>query len=369
MKIGILTFHFGINYGGVIQCYALQEYLEQHGHSVYIINFIPSKNTGKLKWIYRSLKQLIKKVFYIFRNPILYKYRLIQKYNFKAFRDKYLNLTQKYKLIDFSQLNNEFDAIIVGSDQIWNKAQRDHAVYFLTPFSNFNGLRISYAANCCINNVETKHRYVLMESLKKFHRISVRDIETYEFVNDLTNIKPFIAVDPVLLIDLKKVLNRKKNGEKFILAYILGTEIDGDHNNVIKQIKKRNNDLPIYAVMLSQNNYKKFKWADKTFWHVTVEEWLWYFSNASFIYTDSFHGVLFSLKFRKKFLAYYKDESRSSRFIDLMMRYKLDNNIVNSYREAIEKNAFEGDIDYERLQPILLNKINESKRFLKEALM
>ena len=38
MKIGILTFHSQLNYGGVLQCWALQTALEKMGHEVVVID-------------------------------------------------------------------------------------------------------------------------------------------------------------------------------------------------------------------------------------------------------------------------------------------------------------------------------------------
>ena len=39
MKIGILTFHRAENFGAVLQCYALQTYLESLGHNVSILDY------------------------------------------------------------------------------------------------------------------------------------------------------------------------------------------------------------------------------------------------------------------------------------------------------------------------------------------
>lgn len=39
MKVGIITVHRAYNYGSVLQCYALQEYLKSLGHDVWVIDY------------------------------------------------------------------------------------------------------------------------------------------------------------------------------------------------------------------------------------------------------------------------------------------------------------------------------------------
>ena len=165
MKIGILTFHFGYNYGALMQCYALQQYLSSCGHNVKIINYTPSNIKSKQYWMeivsksisISKIRKIIKKI----------RYAPNQKKSFNFFRYKYLNITELYNYEKLSNISNEFDAIIVGSDQIWNPSQHKLGSYFLAHLIKFKGKRISYAPCCAFNKVEIGNRSLLKIALKK----------------------------------------------------------------------------------------------------------------------------------------------------------------------------------------------------------
>lgn len=367
MKIGILTFHFGINFGGVLQCYALQTFLEEQGHEVEIINFIPPRFSYSKWWRgngYRQSPMLgIRKAYCKFRHASR------QKKKFNSFRKNNLKISKPYTIESLSGISDNYSTIIVGSDQVWTPSQHYHATYFLHPFVNFKGKRISYAPCCARNFIDKDNLKLLRESLLKFDFLSVRNIETRDFVNDIIGIEPEIVVDPTLLLDSgKKNETTTSLTKKYILVYVLGNEIEGGHLAIISEIKKKHGDLPVYAIILSENKPQFFSWADKSYWDIGPSEWIALIENAGFIYTDSFHGVLFAIKNKKPFLAYYSERDRASRFIDLAVRYNLGTYIVNSYAEAIEKGSFKQSPDYTEIESRLSVEVKKSISFLRKTL-
>lgn len=389
MKIGILTFQFAINYGAVLQCYGLQQYLTEQGHKVQVINFIPPNVKNSSFWKGKNyqfspltiLKHIYKKLKYVRRkylsSPITgfrlaYKelrYAGKQKREFTKFTKRYLNLSETYTLESLGKITNEYDAIIVGSDQIWNQSQHYHATYFLGPFKNYTGKRISYAPCCAVNQPNEKFISSLKANVLKFDHISVRNIETFQFVKDLTGIASPIVVDPSFLYNYKHLLTKSNHiSNDYILTYIIGDEIEGGHEETVREIKKYNNDLPVVSIILTENKPKLFNWSDNTLWHASPQEWLNLFYNASFIYTDSFHGAVFAIKFKKPFLAYYQEKSRASRFLDLIERYELSDSIISSLNEAKNKNSFKNLPNYKKLDPIIEKNITLSRAFLEDAL-
>lgn len=367
MKIGILTFHFGINYGGVLQCYALQTFLEQQGHVVEIINFIPPKFRYSSWWKgngYRqSLINGIRKAYCKLRHADR------QRKKFESFRKKYLKISKSYTVDSMSNITDDYSAIIVGSDQVWNPSQHYHAAYFLHPFVNFKGKRISYAPCCARNFVNNDTLQLLRDSLLRFDSLSIRNMETRDFVNNIIGIEPEIVVDPILLIDSDANIEKETSLKNdYILVYVLGSEINGGHSAIISEIKNRYVGLPVYAIILSENKPQFFSWADKSYWDIGPAEWITLIKNARFVYTDSFHGLLFAIKYKKPFLAYYSERDRASRFIDLTARYNLGAFIVNSYAEAIEKGSFNKTPDYTEIESLLSVEVKKSISFLKNAL-
>lgn len=366
MKIGILTFHFAINYGAVLQCLGLQKSLQEMGHEVEIIDFRPPNFMYSPFWKgnkYRvSFQQGLIKAFV----KLLFARRQIKKFN--CFRERYLNISETYTLKGLENITNEYDAIVVGSDQIWNSSQHHHGAYFLAPLKQFRGRRISYAACCGKNLVKKNDSQLLISNLKRFHSISVRNIETEKFVLSLLNEKSTKVLDPTLITEIEFDEVSKKYPQNYILAYILGSEIQGGHEPIINKIKNEIGDYPVLAIILSENKPHYFSWANKSFYSLSPIDWVYLFKNAKHIYTDSFHGVLFALKYKKTFLAYYSEKNRSARFQDLAKRFQLEKYIVTSVTEAMNKKSFEPISNYSDIDILLEIEKNKSVEFLKSAL-
>lgn len=368
MKIGILTYHFGTNFGGQLQCYALMKTLEALGHDAIVINYIPGRNKSSLM---NDIKQCMRMIKHnISAESIKTGLTSIfmsgkMRTNFEKFRNKHLNIGPLCNLDNFNYLY-DLDAIIVGSDQVWAPAHHKNAAYFFNFKDGFKGRKISYAPCCAINMVERENRKHISDLLSSFNSISVRNIETQNFVKELTGKKPMIVADPTFLHDFKEFTSSVTPKIGYILTYILGKEIDGGHKATIEKIKKEYGNIPVYSISLTSSKPHYFSWSDKTYYTLSPVEWVDFIRNAKFLYTDSFHGVAFALKFKTPFLAYYKEAIRASRFIDLMERYKLKN-IINkvSDLDGTQINALQPQEDtYIISESIVKSSID----YIKEAL-
>src|SRR5690606_17900936 len=176
MKIGILTFQHSINFGAQLQCYALQETLKQMGHEVKVIQFIPkSEKKPFFRGIGVKKNGFFKALFHLYIK-LVHGFKI--KRRFKIFSDKYLNKTEPCTETSISAVTKDFDAIVVGSDQVWGYAFHSSAIFFIGWIPEFKGKRISYAPCCAINKVDDIHRAKVEKLLKKFSSISVRNIAT-----------------------------------------------------------------------------------------------------------------------------------------------------------------------------------------------
>ena len=333
MKIGLLTYHFGTNFGGQLQCYALTKTLESMGHEVVVINYLPgSVKESILDDVKKNLRTIknkfsLENLFSGFTSILLS--RKMRKC-FNDFRTSHLNVGPLCTLENFGNLY-DLDAVIVGSDQVWAPAHHKSAAYFFNFTPSFKGRKIAYAPCCAINKLE-ENKELIAKLLSEFSSISVRNTETYNFVNGLIGISPHIVVDPTFLYEFNEFKSNVVPKTKYILTYILGEEINDGHKVAIDRIREEYGNLPVYSICLTSSKPHYFVWSDKTFWSLNPIDWVDLVRNASFLYTDSFHGCAFALKFKIPFLAYYKEEIRASRFLDLKQRYGLKN-IINKMSE------------------------------------
>ena len=169
MKVGIITCHRAFNYGAVLQTYALQKFLKNHGYEVEVIDYTP-------QYIRKSYnKSILKRII----RPLLRSYDF-KKSNqvFGSFLNQEVNLTEKryYSYEELEENPPDCDAYIAGSDQIWNcniENGKDDA--FFLKFVPNNKIKISYAASISMDEIPQNQKNRFKENLKDFNHISVRE--------------------------------------------------------------------------------------------------------------------------------------------------------------------------------------------------
>jgi hypothetical protein len=362
-KIGILTLHFGYNYGGVLQSYALMKVLQSLGYDTKIIDyhsksifsfFIGFPFTISIK----SLKMVWLKI----------RYHNCCKKTFSQFRKENLQCTKRIKTNKIAAVANLFDTIIVGSDQVWNPSQHKRNVYFLDWKPDFKGRKVSYAPCCAINKVEKNYRKKITVALHDFDFISVRNQETFDFIKDLIAYEPLIVADPTLLCDFVEFKKRRLISHDYILTYILGSEIQGGHQSVLNLVKSRFPQMPVYSIILTENNPQILDFSDKTLYNVSPNDWIKLILYSSFFYTDSFHGVLFALKYHRPFIGFYSEGLRASRFIDMKNKYRLKRQIIKSVSELKSDLNEIIEFDYSFVDKVIQEQKEISLLYLKNAL-
>lgn len=347
MNIGILTLPFNNNYGGLLQAYALQEYLRNQGHNVWIIKHrqVPENRT-----IIRRLKDVVREV--LFLN---YKKKKFSK-NMRLFENNYLRMTSEIKLKKrYNCLKSKYklDAIVVGSDQVWRKdyTKEDYLDYFLDFATNWNVKKIAFSASFGIdkwtfNSNETKKISYL---LKKFDFVSVREVDAIDLCKNHLHVDACNFLDPTLLHSAK-FYNQIANNNKLDggVSYILDEDIL--KNDIILQIQEK---LNIKITPVGQKNGV----------YDSVQDWLGAFANADFIVTDSFHGVVFSIIYRKNFVAIINKERGAARFNSLIETFGLEEQFITSVKEL---NQISWKIDYSNIDSLLKMHVNEMNRLIDE---
>lgn len=330
LKIGIVTFHWGTNYGGVLQSFALQSFLERQGFEVEIINFAPRSFRDSFFRCFRT-----RKLKTIFSNIINYK----KEKNIDKFRKERLNLTDRYFSLDEVKENTlSFDCLITGSDQVWNPygIQTYGLVYFL-PFGGDNTKKMSYAASFgCVDYPKDVMKKI-KPLINKFNAISVRensalDILSKEGFNDLTLMPdPTLLLDKVDYINLMGPNNLTKTKYSFFYTLQPNQNTMGTIYNGVSKKMKTINTLNIQSSIMG------------------IEEWLSNIYNSEFVVTNSFHGVIFSLLLNKNFIVVPIEGSlvgMNDRIYTLLDKFNLRNRIIDSYNEETVFQEINSPIDW-----------------------
>lgn len=332
MKVGILTYHFGGNYGGVLQCLALQTAIESLGHEVEIINFQSNPRPMPAFWkgwnIHRhGFKGVPARII-----QLRYSSDCLGK--FDDFRKSRLRLTElTTNLQDLNQATAKYDAIVTGSDQVWNF--RCSPAYFLALGDSFKGRKIAYAP-CCTQEAQPASRTgEVGEWIKGYHAVSVRDGFSKRAVESASGREAVVVCDPTLLMDSAWPETTANRTEERILLYRLGPPISGNPRELVNRIKELHGGVPVEGIVSPFSTAHSCPEADIVSYTIAPLEWAAKIRHCKFLLTDSFHGVLFAMKYNIPFLAYYHDPERAPRLLDLRDRFGLHDCIVDNSSAAL----------------------------------
>lgn len=352
LKINIVTFHRALNCGAVLQAYALSTYFDEMQHDVSIVDYCPP-------WTEES-QVLLKNLFNHFtvKNTLLFLFQRAFRRKCNEFLDKYCSLTKRVKTVEEFKILPESDMFVTGSDQVWNSDITSGVDnIYLLDFQT-TARKISYAASCGNDDISDKMINPIVNSVRKYHAISVRE-HTLELALKLKGIDNVYPVwDPVFLLDSDNYLGIQKKTyfKNYLLIYTKG-QPEG-----IRELAKKVADE--YGLKIVDMSKIKKKWPANYVKSVYgPREFLGLFANADYIVTNSFHGTAFSIIFRKSFYS-LGAQNRTSRLSSLLEDIGLINRLI-SRNESLDEIT---QIDYSKYENTINDHINKSKDFLMNAL-
>lgn len=377
MKIGILTFNKSINYGSVLQAWALQYLLLNNGYSVEIIDYEPEAY-HKLYDVFikpYSLKSVITNIKRLPLSPFL----KLQKIKFDVFCNKFLNLSlEKYQASTrLGGINQFYDCIICGSDQIWNvRADDCDAAFFLPEVSGL--IKIAYGVS--INDTDfTEKRYssYLDKWILDFNYISCREIsgarKIQEYIRDEKNVD--VVLDPTLFCsreDFMKIASRPFIKSKYVFLY------SAWYNEQIAEagrIVSNKLGIPIYTILMGKSCSRLIQFTQNgircILMHTGPGDFVRLLADASFVLTDSFHGTAFSLIMERPFVSINyiiqaKKEKNDERIVNILDTLKLRNQYLTI--EQLKFYDFETKIDYMHITQERIKLANNSRQWLLNAI-
>lgn len=341
MKIGILTLHSNINFGGSLQQIAMFETLKSLGHEP---QFLCVQNDSAESLTRRILGILTSYTFQQTLNVVKEAYRRIvykkkmgtQNWDLYKKTDNFnytsLNYTPKFGLDKLPGYVSRCDALIFGSDQVWTDVYSSVLPYFGDGIPGFKGKKIAFAACSVHKTAPIYNRKKIKALLSDFDAISVRDETTRQLVKNYSETEPPMVCDPTLLYDFKAYFKPSPIEGDYIFAYVLGDKTTEWHQRNINRIKAETGISKV--VVLTVSLEEEYPWADILLTCATAIEWMNILRESRFVYTNSFHAVVFSLKFHRQFIAYYGDLVRSSRMAGLRRQFGIEDRIVKEPLKA-----------------------------------
>ena len=359
MKIGIMSMQRIKNYGSFLQAYGLRKILNELGYNN--VEFVDYKVEKPIVTIKR--KKLINRIQNKIKRLINFKKEEEKKQIIRIFNERYekeflplLNIYQE------KNYNHDIDYLIIGSDEVFNCIQSNPDVGYskeLFGQGYEKSTILSYAACFGGTNYEKLKEYGIEDEIAnfliKFKSISVRDINSFNTVNKLINVKPEINLDPVLIADFGKLNDDVVKHKDYIVLYAYTDRISEKEGKAIRNFAKKQNKK-IISIGTYQN-------CADIHLVLTPFEMLAYIKNADYIITDTFHGAIFSIKYNKKFVTILR-ESNKEKLGDLLKRLRLENRQIKEL--SMLDNVLTSNIDYSETNSIIEAEKQNARKYLTE---
>lgn len=339
MKIGIITVYNGMNSGSFWQAFALKHILNKKNHEVF---FLDRKGEGTASKFYQ-IGKVIKTLFLSGPKEGIHKFLSFKKFLYKQ--------RQEFRVIQMKDLKN-MDCLIIGSDTVWNMDSK----HFRDNYKIYWGISLNHANinayACSVAN--TSYDSIVKYSdiklgLKKMNHIAVRDQQTYDIIEKISNQEVELVCDPTLLLTSEEyitLLPRRIESKKYIFLYLF-EDLNEMHQKELIEFAHRN-DLVIIS------GFEGNKYCDKTIIN-TPDNFLNYMMYAEYIITDTFHGNVFSVNLQKQFVSIDRKKTKVTDFLKLAgvenqltdskqslissMLCKIDYSIVNEKIELLRKQS------------------------------
>lgn len=379
MRIGILTLPLHTNYGGILQAYALQTVLQRMGHDVILLDKTSRAYNPWWHFPLSLIERSFKKYLFGKKNMIIFKEhkRNIEIPVIRQNTDRFINIhfpnRMMYRHIEKEVHPGMFDAIIVGSDQIWRPEyyrQISHAYLDFT--QGWDIKRIAYAVSFGTDIWEytSKQTECCKLLVQNFSNVSVREESAISLCRQYLDISPKLVLNPTMLLNPEDYLQLCSDedylleGKGQVLAYIL--DMTDDKKNFLNNISYQ---LGLANFSVNNPSSENVKLPVEERIAPPVEQWLQGFSQAKYVVTDSFHGCVLSILFHKPFWVYSNKGRGLSRVKSLLSLFHLEDRIFNSSQEIhTSDHPFIPAINWTEVDNILSVLKEKSMNFLMENL-
>lgn len=345
MKIATITYSWCQNWGAVLQAHALAKFLQMNGHEANVIDYrgFDDKVIYTVKSIQDGLYSLIH--YSACKNRVK---------KFAEFREEALYLSQQCDTTEqLEKLEDQYDAFITGSDQVWNVGLGVCEDFYLQFVKNREKC-ISYAASFGVSEIPEEHQADTIRGINHIKYLSVREKSGAKIVNNLTGRVADVVLDPVFLLSenywSEFCTNSQATKEKYIFVY--PTQITDELLSAVKILRQTTGYEVVSPFVIPGARVVK---------DIGPKDFVWYIRNAEYVVASSFHATAFSLIFKKN-LCVVPHKQTGARVLDLLNGLKLSDQCI--WNESYELR----NTDYTIAEKIISEKTEMSKAFLKEAL-
>ena len=372
------------DYGGMLQAFATQRALGKMGVESEALDFNCLKgDINKRKWEYfltnASDFSIVKEKSRVIGKKM--RARMNKEFGYKlSARDKAFddfcrkNFQISKKFGSWKELQDschEYEAIIVGSDQLWLPSNVAGDYYTLN-FVPDGVKKVAYATSFGVGAIPEKMKRQYSAFLKRIDFLSARETSGQEIIKQCTGRDVPLVCDPTLLLetsDWDKILSREKvPQEEYVFCYFMGD--NPEHREFAKRLARKCNLKIVALLHLDQYIASDKDYVDYAPYNISPADFVGLVKNAKYVCTDSFHGTVFSIIFSKDFFTFKRFNKKASlstntRLTSLLNRLNLNERLFSGSESLTDDMGVK---DYHEVQNLLCDFRQESIKYLKESI-
>ena len=383
MKVALAINYDYHDYGGMLQAFATQRFLEKQGIESDAINFDNVKgDISRRKWKYflsnimdisivKEKSRLIEKKIRQKTNARL-KAQMAERDNaFDKFCTSHFKVSRPFDSWDdmAKASQKEYDAVIVGSDQLWlpSNVMADYYTLIWVPG---NVKKIAYATSFGIGNIPQKYKEMYRQYLTRIDYLSARETSGQEIISELTDRSVPLVNDPALLLDAngwdEVIKDKPIINDKYIFCYFMGD--NPEQRDFVKRLAKEKGLKIVALLHLDQFIETDEHYADYTPWNISPADFVNLVKYAEYVCTDSFHGTVFSIIYSRNFFTFKRFNKKASlstntRITSLLTRVGLMYRLVENVEERPDNIN-----DWRKIQECVSDFRNASGSWLIESI-
>ena len=356
MKVGIFTFPNSTSYGAELQMYALYEYVRRLGHTPEVINYHNAYMKAQKHMSGRgTLKAAAGQLLHhrLYRNFRRFEKDAMVRYPQKSFSDPAL----------LPEMAKRYDAVICGSDQVWNPDITGGDLSYFLNFCGEDTRRVAYAPSFGVEALSSEFAARVRPELERFFFLSVREKVGQTLIRELTGREAALVVDPTLLLRYNDWANLEREHPLAQGDYILYYTIRSSRT-LWKKARELSEKTGMKLVAVGGNFLKTAFGKEANIEYavdIGPDQWLYLMRHARYVVTNSFHGTVFSIIFRRDFYVEFSSLT-NSRMAQITQALGLTDRIVGE--APLEPTA----VDYSVRNQVLPQMRKISAFYLQSAL-
>ena len=320
IRVGILTFHAGPNYGAVLQTFALQTTIEEMGYQVCVMDrWVDAGNSAVRGPFKRGMVRGLAVFICCFLAGCAKLSEARRRLRTYRFLHQEIHLTP-YHFLSWKDLQRKdlgIDGIVVGSDQVWRCWDSVGPELFLLEDAPDNLRAISYAASLGMTSISPEWVSTFQRGLARFSAISVRETSAVEVLKTIGTTTTAV-LDPTLLIPKERWRawqpTKRKARRPKLVCYFFFEDWPKLYTILIRFAKRMGCDVELFSVespcnfptswSRAVNIFKFWLWRHRpspVHFHISggPKELVNAIADATWVVTVSFHGLMFSTIFER----------------------------------------------------------------------